>query len=128
MKNLAPVQVLFCLKELNQKKINSHRWLFNAFCPVLDPNVIVLLDVGTKPDNHAIYNLWKAFDRDSNVAGAAGEIKAMKGKGWINLTNPLVASQNFEYKLSNILDKPLESLLDTFLCYQVHCLHIDTLP
>lgn len=34
----------------------------------------------------------------------------MKGKGWINLTNPLVASQNFEYKMSNILDKPLESL------------------
>ncbi|KAI5959756.1 CHS1 [Candida pseudojiufengensis] len=109
-KSLAPVQVLFCLKEQNQKKINSHRWLFNAFCPVLDPNVIILLDVGTKPDNHAIYNLWKAFDKDSNVAGAAGEIKAIKGKGWINLTNPLVASQNFEYKLSNILDKPLESL------------------
>ncbi|EGV63258.1 Chitin synthase, class 2 [Yamadazyma tenuis] len=109
-KSLAPVQVLFCLKEKNQKKINSHRWLFNAFCPLLDPNVVVLLDVGTKPDNHAIYNLWKAFDRDSNVAGAAGEIKAMKGKGWINLTNPLVASQNFEYKMSNILDKPLESL------------------
>lgn len=109
-KNLAPAQVIFCLKETNQKKINSHRWLFNAFCPILDPNVIVLLDVGTKPDNHAVYNLWKAFDRDSNVAGAAGEIKAMKGKGWINLTNPLVASQNFEYKMSNILDKPLESL------------------
>ncbi|KAG7195104.1 Chitin synthase, class 2 [Scheffersomyces spartinae] len=109
-KSLAPVQVLFCLKERNQKKINSHRWLFNAFCPVLDPNVIILLDVGTKPDNHAIYNLWKAFDRDSNVGGAAGEIKAMKGKGWVNLTNPLVASQNFEYKMSNILDKPLESL------------------
>jgi cellulose synthase/poly-beta-1,6-N-acetylglucosamine synthase-like glycosyltransferase len=109
-KNLTPVQVLLCLKESNQKKINSHRWLFNAFCPVLDPNVVILLDVGTKPDNHAIYNLWKAFDRDSNVAGAAGEIKAMKGKGWINLTNPLVASQNFEYKISNILDKPLESL------------------
>lgn len=109
-KSLNPVQVLFCLKEKNQKKINSHRWLFNAFCPILDPNVVVLLDVGTKPDNHAIYNLWKAFDRDSNVAGAAGEITAMKGKGWINLTNPLVASQNFEYKLSNILDKPLESV------------------
>lgn len=109
-KSLTPVQVLFCLKEQNQKKINSHRWLFNAFCPVLDPNVVVLLDVGTKPDNHAIYNMWKAFDRDSNVAGVAGEITAMKGKGWINLTNPLVASQNFEYKMSNILDKPLESV------------------
>lgn len=110
-KSLTPVQVLFCLKEKNQKKINSHRWLFNAFCPVLDPNVIVLLDVGTKPDNHAVYNLWKAFDKDSNVAGAAGEITAMKGKGWVNLLNPLVASQNFEYKMSNILDKPLESVL-----------------
>lgn len=109
-RSLCPVQVLFCLKESNQKKINSHRWLFNAFCPILDPNVVVLLDVGTKPDDNAIYNLWKAFDRDSNVAGAAGEIKAMKGKGWLNLTNPLVASQNFEYKMSNILDKPLESL------------------
>lgn len=110
-KSLTPVQVLFCLKEKNQKKINSHRWLFNAFCPVLDPNVIVLLDVGTKPDSHAVYNLWKAFDKDSNVAGAAGEITAMKGKGWLNLLNPLVASQNFEYKMSNILDKPLESVL-----------------
>lgn len=109
-KSLSPVQVLFCLKESNQKKINSHRWLFNAFCPVLDPNVVVLLDVGTKPDNHAIYNMWKAFDRDSNVAGVAGEITAMKGKGWLNLINPLVASQNFEYKMSNILDKPLESV------------------
>lgn len=109
-KSLTPVQVLFCLKERNQKKINSHRWLFNAFCPALDPNVVVLLDVGTKPDNHAIYNLWKAFDRDSNVAGVAGEITAMKGKGWRNLLNPLVASQNFEYKMSNILDKPLESV------------------
>lgn len=33
----------------------------------------------------------------------------MKGKGWSALLNPLVAAQNFEYKISNILDKPLES-------------------
>ncbi|CAI8500435.1 unnamed protein product [Pichia kudriavzevii] len=106
---ITPAQVVFCLKEKNAKKINSHRWLFNAICPTLDPNVTVLLDVGTVPNESAVYNLWKAFDLDSNVAGAAGQIVAMKGKYWSKLVNPLVSSQNFEYKMSNILDKPCES-------------------
>jgi chitin synthase len=51
--------------------------------------------------------LWKAFDINSNVGGACGEIVALKGKYGRNLINPLVAAQNFEYKMSNILDKPL---------------------
>ncbi|KAF9195658.1 Chitin synthase, class 1, partial [Haplosporangium sp. Z 27] len=109
-RKIPPVQILFCLKEKNKKKLNSHRWFFNAFGPILNPNICVLLDVGTRPENTSIYHLWKAFDVNKNVAGACGEICAMKGRGCTNLFNPLVAAQNFEYKMSNILDKPMESV------------------
>ncbi|KAI9735801.1 MAG: Chitin synthase, class 1 [Cirrosporium novae-zelandiae] len=103
-----PVQLIFCLKEKNQKKINSHRWFFQAFGRVLDPNICVLIDAGTKPGKDSIYHLWKAFDLEPMCGGACGEIKVMLSNGK-KLLNPLVATQNFEYKMSNILDKPLES-------------------
>ncbi|KAG2076830.1 glycosyltransferase family 2 protein [Suillus decipiens] len=106
-----PVQIIFCLKEQNKKKLNSHRWFFNAFGPLINPNVCVLLDVGTKPTSTSIYELWKCFDKHSNVGGACGEICVDAGRACsLLLTSPLAASQNFEYKMSNILDKPLESV------------------
>jgi len=104
-----PVQMLFCLKQKNAKKINSHRWLFTAFGRILNPEVCILLDAGTKPQPRSLLALWEAFYNDKNLGGACGEITAMLGKNGRNLLNPLVAAQNFEYKISNILDKPLES-------------------
>jgi len=107
--SLPPVQMIFCLKQKNSKKINSHRWLFNAFGRLLNPEVCILLDAGTKPGPKSLLSLWEGFYNDKDLGGACGEIHAMLGKGCRKLFNPLVAAQNFEYKISNILDKPLES-------------------
>jgi chitin synthase len=51
--------------------------------------VCILLDVGTKPETKSLYHLWKAFDLNSKVGGACGEIATFKGKTWRGLLNPL---------------------------------------
>jgi len=66
------------------------------------------------------------FDKHANVGGACGEYAIISWPIKIQtylltricvdsgracnlvLRSPLVASQNFEYKMSNVLDKPLE--------------------
>jgi chitin synthase len=56
---IIPTQICFFLKEKNAKKINSHRWFFNAFGKKLNPNVCILLDVGTVPQPKAFFHLWR---------------------------------------------------------------------
>lgn len=90
--NLVPVQMIFCLKQKNSKKINSHRWLFNAIGKQLNPEVCILIDAGTKPGPKSLYYLWEAFYNDKNLGGACGEIHAMLKSGK-KLINPLVAAQ-----------------------------------
>ena len=53
------------------------------------PNICILIDVGTRPSTKSMYHLWKTFDLNSNVGGACGEIAAYKGKNWAGLLNPL---------------------------------------
>jgi len=66
---------------------------FNMFGPILQPNVCILLDIGTMAGPSSIYHLWKAFNINLNVRGACREIVALKGKYREKLLNPLGLSE-----------------------------------
>ncbi|KAF0480855.1 glycosyltransferase family 2 protein [Gigaspora margarita] len=102
---IVPIQILFCLKENNKGKDNSHKWFFNAFCPILNPKICVFIKAGTKPGERSIYNLWKTF-LNPQIAGTCGRLISMKDK----TINPISCTQMFEHEISNILDKPFESI------------------
>lgn len=101
-----PIQIIYALKEHNGGKLNSHLWFFNAFSEQLMPIYTVLIDVGTIPGPTSIFRLIRSMDRNHQIGGVAGEIAVEKP----NYFNPIVAAQHFEYKISNIMDKSLESV------------------
>ncbi len=126
-KGIMPVQILFCLKERNQKKINSHRWFFNAFGQILQPNICVLLDVGTMPRPRSIYHLWKAFDINSNVGGACGEIVALKASTGARSSTRSWRRRTSSTRCPTSSTSRLSRCLATSPCFPVPSRRIDTL-
>ncbi|OQR94669.1 chitin synthase (Chitin-UDP-GlcNac-transferase) [Thraustotheca clavata] len=101
-----PLQLIYALKENNGGKLNSHLWFFNAFSEQLNPKYTVLVDVGTIPAETSVFRLIRSMERNYQIGGVAGEIAVEKP----NYFNPVIAAQHFEYKISNIMDKSLESV------------------
>lgn len=66
------LKIFSCFKHLNGTKLSSHLWFFEGFCRYLDPEFIVLLDVGTKPEDKGVVNLIRGFQGDKNVGGVTG--------------------------------------------------------
>jgi len=126
---------MFCLKEFNAGKLDSHLWFFDMFAahfyrvnnPMYQsyflPDVrqqgdrppheiyTVLLDAGTVPDQKAIVELVSCMERDPKVAGCCGEITVDGNDDFCKMVgNSIVACQNFEYKCANFLDKQMQSM------------------
>ena len=59
------------------------------------------------PGSTSIYHLWKAFDINSNVGGACGEIVALKGRYGLNLLNPL-GKVSVGQACSLVIDTPMQ--------------------
>jgi len=66
--------LIFCVKHLNKKKINSHLYLYRGFCSFYEPEYVMLLDVGTEPLKGSISNLVHMMDLDPRLGGAGGEL------------------------------------------------------
>ncbi len=75
---------------MNGKKLSSHLWFFEGFCRYLQPEFVVLLDVGTTPDYYSqlevnfngntrqpggyngLTNMIRGFYMDKDVGGVTG--------------------------------------------------------
>ena len=66
------MQMFFCIKQKNLRKLNTHLWFFGGFCEFMNPNFVILLDVGTKSLEKSLYYLYKAMRVDPNLAGCCG--------------------------------------------------------
>ncbi|CAG9318199.1 unnamed protein product [Blepharisma stoltei] len=101
------MQTIFCVKQKNRRKLNTHLWFFGGFCEMFQPKYVMLLDVGTKPLPKSLFYLYEAMEEDGRIAGCCGEITPMEPNVW----SLLQMAQMVEYKISHIFDKALESVI-----------------
>ena len=104
------INFVFAIKQRNDGKINSHRWFFQGLCKFLKPEMCLMLDIGTRPDKHAVYKLYKYMRKHVECGGCCGEIEVdfSQDKG-ISSSYFVKAAQFFEYKMGHSPDKACES-------------------
>lgn len=99
------LQLVFCVKQKNKRKLNTHLWFFGGFCKMIEPKFVMLIDVGTKPFSKSLCALYDTMKMNDMIAGVCGEIAPMDPQ----FANIIVSGQAVEYTFSHIFDKALES-------------------
>lgn len=118
-KDHAPVQMMFCLKEHNGGKIDSHMWFYevfaNYFARLQQEDLYVFnIDSGSRPAKKAILKMVERMDLSEHCAGCCSEIAVAEPLKPKNLfCNWIIPAQAVEYRLGTIIDRPFESLTGT---------------
>jgi chitin synthase len=68
-------KVLFCVKEKNAGKLDTHWWFFEAFCRHFNPKYCLQMDIGTAPQKDSIFRLWKTMETNPRVGGVASRVR-----------------------------------------------------
>ncbi|OMJ87528.1 hypothetical protein SteCoe_10702 [Stentor coeruleus] len=105
--NSLPLNFCLCIKQFNKRKLNTHLWFFGGFCKMIQPEYVMLIDVGTKPMPGSIFYLYEAMVCDPKLAGCCGEITPYNYSMW----KIVIPAQVVEYKLIHMLDKAFESVI-----------------
>ena len=72
------MNLFLCVKYKNSGKLSSHNWFFNGFCKELRPGYAVLMDVGLKPQDEALWKMYKYMRdnqrKEGDIAGGVGGV------------------------------------------------------
>ena len=71
------INFAFALKQRNDGKINSHKWFYQGICQYLNPDLCMMLDIGTRPAKHSVYKLYKYMRKHRSCGGCCGERSAI---------------------------------------------------
>lgn len=105
IENYPPLQVIFATKTTNKGKLDSHCWYFDAFAYLIQPEYCVLFDAGTRPMPTALKAVCTHFQRYPNVGALTGELRVERP-----YKSYLASVQFCEWKVSHLLQKPIESI------------------
>ena len=101
------LNLVWCVKQTSKGKLNTHMWVFEGFCKLVQPDYCLLMDMGVKPHPKALLKLYTALECDSDLGGCCGEIEPSNSGVW----SFYVSAQKTEYKLFDVFDRSMESLV-----------------